>query len=190
MGSIPGPGTSTCPTSVPPSPNLRSSPCGSVGEEPNIGSMRIWDRSLTSLSGSRIWRCRELWCRSRMQLSIHVAVVYTGSCSSDSTPRLGTSICHRYGPKKQNKQTNKTKQFECDTVFLSGSCGYTCLLRECLVLMHFPRFAGGGCSLEKGMPGKTLVLTSVGKEKTINGGVRKRPLKMKCWVRTLGFCCK
>ena len=28
-----------------------------------LGTMRLWVQSLASLSGSRIWRCRELWCR-------------------------------------------------------------------------------------------------------------------------------
>ena len=30
-------------------------------------SMRLWVRSLASLSGSRIWYCHDLWCRSQMQ---------------------------------------------------------------------------------------------------------------------------
>ena len=30
-----------------------------------------------------------------------VAVMQAGSCSADSTSSLGTSICHRYGPKKE-----------------------------------------------------------------------------------------
>ena len=51
-----------------------------------------------------------------------VAVVQASSCSSDLIPSLGTSIRHRYGPKKQkkkkkkrkktNKQTNKQKKTE------------------------------------------------------------------------------
>ena len=43
-----------------------------------------------------------LWCRSQMQLRSHVvmAVVEAGSCSSDSTPSQGTSMCHRCSPKK------------------------------------------------------------------------------------------
>ena len=28
-----------------------------------LGTMRLQVRSLASLSGLRIWRCRELWCR-------------------------------------------------------------------------------------------------------------------------------
>ena len=38
------------------------------------------------------------------------AVVRAGSCSSDSTPSLGTSICPGWGPKKQNKIKNKFKK--------------------------------------------------------------------------------
>ena len=68
--------------------------------------MRMQVRSLASLSGLRIWHCLELWCRSKMQFGSHVAVVVVqaGSYSSDSTPGLGTSICHGCGPKKTKKK--------------------------------------------------------------------------------------
>ena len=36
--------------------------------------MRLWVRSLALLRGSRIQRCRELWCRLQMQLRSRVAV--------------------------------------------------------------------------------------------------------------------
>ena len=73
--------------------------------------------SLASLSGLRIWRCRELWYRSQTQLGSHVAVavavavavVKAGSYNSEWTPSLGTSMCRRYGRKRQ-KQTNKQKK--------------------------------------------------------------------------------
>ena len=53
-----------------------------------------------------IWRCHELWCRSQMQLGsgMAVAVAVASGCSSNSTPSLQTSICCRYGPKKQKKK--------------------------------------------------------------------------------------
>ena len=56
--------------------------------------MRLWVRSLALLSGLRIQRCLELWCRLQMQLRSHiaVAVVWASSCGSDLTPSLGTSI--------------------------------------------------------------------------------------------------
>ena len=59
--------------------------------------------SLTSLSGLRIQHCREVWYRSQMWFGSHVAVAVaqTSSCSSDSTPSLGTSLCRRCGPKKK-----------------------------------------------------------------------------------------
>ena len=65
-------------------------------------SVRMWVRSLASLSGLRIRHDRELWCRSQRWLRscVAVAVVQVSSCSSDSTPSLGISICLGYGPKK------------------------------------------------------------------------------------------
>ena len=40
-----------------------------------LGTMRLWILSLASLSGLRIQRCRELWCRSQTRLGSDVAVV-------------------------------------------------------------------------------------------------------------------
>ena len=50
----------------------------------------------------------ELWCRLQMRFRSHVAVavVEAGGHNSDSTPNLGTSICHRYGPKKTKNKIN------------------------------------------------------------------------------------
>ena len=39
----------------------------------------------------------------RSGIAVAVAVAMASSCSSDSIPSLGTSICHRYGPKKKRK---------------------------------------------------------------------------------------
>ena len=38
-----------------------------------LGTMRLRAWSLASLSGLRIWRCHELWCRSQMRLRSGVA---------------------------------------------------------------------------------------------------------------------
>ena len=72
-----------------------------------LESMRMWARSLASLSGSGIHHWHELWYRSKTQLGSYaaVAVMKAGSCISDSTPSLRTSICHRRSPKKQKKRT-------------------------------------------------------------------------------------
>ena len=45
-----------------------------------------------------------MWLRSG------VAVAVAGSCSSDSTPRQGTSICCKSGPKKDKKRKKKEKE--------------------------------------------------------------------------------
>ena len=60
-----------------------------------LGIMRLQVRSMASLSGLRIWRCCELWCRSQMWLGsgIAVAVGQASCCSSNQPPSLGPSIC-------------------------------------------------------------------------------------------------
>ena len=73
-------------------------------------SMITWVRSLILLSGLRIWCCHELRHRSqtRLRSGVAVAVAQASSYSSDSTPSLGTSICHKCGPKK--KKERKTRK--------------------------------------------------------------------------------
>ena len=39
-----------------------------------LGTMRLWVRSLALLSGLRIWCCHELWCRSQMRCRSCIAV--------------------------------------------------------------------------------------------------------------------
>ena len=69
--------------------------------------MRLRVRSLALLSGLRIPCCHELWCRSQRQLGSYVAVAVAGSCSSDSTPSLGTSHMLQERPKKWQKDKKK-----------------------------------------------------------------------------------
>ena len=93
-----------------------------------LGTMRLWVQFLASFSGLRIWCCPELWCSLQTWLRSHVAValVQAGSCSSNSTPSLGTSICCDGGPKKQNKTNKQTKnKFE-----KVKRCTLSCVRRE------------------------------------------------------------
>ena len=64
-----------------------------------------------SLSGLRIQCCYELLCRWQVRLrsGIAVAAVQARSCSSNSTLSVGSSICHRYSPKKEKKKKKKKK---------------------------------------------------------------------------------
>ena len=59
----------------------------------------------------RIQHCRELEHRlqTRLGSGVSVAVVQACGYSSNWTPTLGTSICHRFGPKKQNKKQKNQK---------------------------------------------------------------------------------
>ena len=65
-------------------------------------------QSLAPLSGLRIRRCHKLLCRCQTWLGsgVAVAVVWAGSCSSDCTPSLGTSICRRCSPKETKDKKN------------------------------------------------------------------------------------
>ena len=60
-----------------------------------------------------------------MQLGSHVtvavAVVEARSCSSDSTPSLRTSICHRCSSKKEKKKKKKAAPMDHQTLSLTGS---------------------------------------------------------------------
>ena len=49
-----------------------------------------------------------MWLRA----DVAVAVAVVGSCSSDDTPSLGTSICREYGPKniKDKKKERKRER--------------------------------------------------------------------------------
>ena len=110
-------------------------------------SMRMWVRSLASLSGLGIWRYRELWCWSQTRLRSHIAmtVVQDGSCSSDWTPSLGTSICH--SPKKTPPQKNAETKHLCVQV---SKCflGFSVSKAELLIflwrpaLLHFLHLSG------------------------------------------------
>ena len=42
------------------------------------------------------------------RIRVAVAVAEAGSCSSYSTPSLGTSLCQGYGPKKEKKKKKYT----------------------------------------------------------------------------------
>ena len=56
------------------------------------------------IQNSREYRS-QTWLGSGIAVAVAVAVV--GSCCSDWTPSLGTSICHRCGCKRKKKKRNK-----------------------------------------------------------------------------------
>ena len=74
--------------------------------------MRLQVQSLALLSGLRIQRCRELWCRSQTRLGscVAVALAQAGGYSSDQTPSLGISICRWIGPRNSNNNNNNNNK--------------------------------------------------------------------------------
>ena len=73
---------------------LRGVPAVAQWKQIWLASMRTQVWSLASLSGLRIWRCYELWCRCCGCGVGHQLQLWFD-------PSLGTSICHGYGPKKK-----------------------------------------------------------------------------------------
>ena len=74
--------------------------------------MRLWVRSLDSLSGLRIWHCHEQWCRLQICLGSHVAValVQAGGYSSDQTPQPQIPSLHMPRVRPQRRQKDKKKK--------------------------------------------------------------------------------
>ena len=72
-----------------------------------LGSMPGLAQWLRILSCHALW-----WSRTRLRSCIAVAVVQAGTCSSNSTPSLGTAICHRSGPRKQEEEEEEGEEEE------------------------------------------------------------------------------
>ena len=84
--------------------------------------VRMQIQSLALFSGLRIQCCCDLWHRSQIQLRscMAVAALQPSSCSSNSTPNFGTSVCHRHGPKKKEKKSEEAKDGIFDKMCLHG----------------------------------------------------------------------
>ena len=76
-----------------------------------LGTMRLWVRSLASLSGIRIQHCCELWCRLQrwLRCGIAVAMVWTSGYSSHWTPSMGTPYAAALDKTKKKKKKKKKK---------------------------------------------------------------------------------
>ena len=93
-------------------------------------------QSLASLNGLRIQDFHELWCRSQMWLGsgiVSVALVQAGGYSSDWTPSLETSTCHRCSPKTTKEKKKRISNRKLHEV--QGKDQHTALLHSpCLVI--------------------------------------------------------
>ena len=81
---------------------FRASHCGSMAT--NLTRIHEDVGSIPGLTQwVKDWYFHELWYRSQTWLRSHfaVAVAKAYSCNSDSTPRLGTSICYKCSPKRK-----------------------------------------------------------------------------------------
>ena len=89
-----------------------SSRCGSAGCKPDLYPWGCgfdpWPCSVVKDSVF-VWVTVSRGISRSCSLNLVWLVAEAGSCSSDSTPSLGTSICLRCGPKKQKKKKKKKK---------------------------------------------------------------------------------
>ena len=71
-----------------------------------------------------VQHCHGLWCKLQLWLGPHIAVsvAQAGRCNSNSTPSLGTSMCHGFSPKKtkRDKKKKKKKKKECECKYKPG----------------------------------------------------------------------
>ena len=88
----------------------------------NLTSIRenMGFQSLALLSGLRIWHCHKLWCGvadvPQILLCCGCGIGQQGNCSSNSFPKLGTSIGCRCRLKKKRKKKTLNK------LGLEGTC--------------------------------------------------------------------
>ena len=110
------------------------------------GTMRLRVGSLASLSGLRIWRCHELRCRSqtRLRSDVAVAVARAGSCSSNLTPSVGTSICRGCSPKNKTKQVTFVSNCQIQGLICNFETFATLHNLKLLVHSFGPAFILGG----------------------------------------------
>ena len=74
-------------------------------------------------------------------VAVAVAVVVAGSCSSNSSPSLGTFICHKCGPKKKKKKCSgpfhALALYDCCGCGLSEPVSTSCFLSKFSHVSHF-----------------------------------------------------
>ena len=82
-------------------------------KEIQLVSMRMQVRSLVSLSGSGIWYCPKLWCRSqtRLRSCASETVVLAGNRNPDPTPTPGAwERPYAWGAALKSKKKKKKRE--------------------------------------------------------------------------------
>ena len=71
--------------------------------------MRMRVRSLASLSGLRIWRCPELWCRSQMKLRSPLLWMWCRLTAAALIQPLAWELPYALGVALKGKKTKNKK---------------------------------------------------------------------------------
>ena len=75
--------------------------------------MRMRVQSLVSLSGLRIWRCHELWCRSQTWLGSWVVVAVAVMAAPDPIGLLAWEPLYAMGATLKRQKDKKKKKKNC-----------------------------------------------------------------------------
>ena len=75
-----------------------------------LGDMRLRVRSLVSLSGLRIWRCCELWCRSQMRLRSSIVWLWCRPAATAPIRDLAWEPPQAVGVALKKRQKTKKKK--------------------------------------------------------------------------------
>ena len=96
-------------------------------------SVRMWVQSLALLSGLRIWCCHKLWCRSQMQRSLDLALLWLWQKSAAAAPiqslvwelpcAAGTAI-EREGEKKKAIKPRTSTSYKSKDLLNWKACIY------------------------------------------------------------------
>ena len=97
----------SCPSPLPlKKSNVLEFPLWLSGLRTRLVSMRMWVRSLASVTGLRIQRCLELWCRLQTQLGFRIAVVV---CRPAAAAPLAWKLPYATGAAVKKKQKTKKR---------------------------------------------------------------------------------
>ena len=79
-------------------------------KQTQLVSMRMQVQSLASLSGSRIWHCHELWCRSQTWLGSHIAVAVVQLAAAALIRPLAQKLPYAAGTALKKKRRKRKKK--------------------------------------------------------------------------------
>ena len=96
-------------------------------------SLRMWIRSLASISGLRIQRCSELWCRSKMRLGSGIVLLWHRPAAAAPIQSLAWEFPHVASAALKSKEK---KELPYDQAILLQSRNLKKVKAETWIFVH------------------------------------------------------